>query len=227
MVNRNLIIILIFGLISPSSIALADNSGWYVAADAGQSKFTGTGDLNSANYAPITNTTDTGYRLNAGYQFNQYFGLEAGYVDFGQVTGNASYIGSYPPPGSNTCGLLCQFSYDVNLNLKTHGWTLVLTGTYPFDDGWSISARAGEIDAHSELNIGVVPLPPYQAGEQPYSQNLSNTNWEGTYGLSLNWLFADHWAARLNWDRYTNLGNDSSVGHYNVNLASLGIVYRF
>jgi OmpA-OmpF porin, OOP family len=227
MIMRLLTSILFLGLIILSTAASADSNGWYLAVDAGQSRFSGTGDLNSVNYAPITDTKDTGYRFSGGYQFNQYFGLEAGYVDFGQVAGNATYIGPFPPPGSNTCGLLCQFSYGVSSNLKTHGWTLVFTGTYPFDSVWSISARAGEIDAHSDLNIGVVPLPPYQAGEQPYSQNFSNTNWAGTYGVSLNWLFADHWAARLSWDRYADLGNDSNIGRYNVNLASLGIVYHF
>jgi OmpA-OmpF porin, OOP family len=213
-------------LIFSLSATLADSDGWYVAADAGQSDFTGTADLNSADYAPILSNTDSGYRLSAGYQFNQYFGLEVGYADFGRVNGNGSVVGP-PPPGLSSCGYLCPMSYDVNLNLKTHGWTLAFIGSYPFNEEWSISARVGEIDAHSELNIDDVPIPPYETGEQPYSESFTSTNWRGAYGLSLNWLFAERWAARLSWDRYVNLGNNNNIGSYDVNLASLGIVYRF
>lgn len=223
---RQCIVILIVGLVFLPVTVLAENSGWYLAADAGQSNFTGTADLSTAYYASPSNNTDTGYRLNAGYQFNPYFGLEAGYVDFGQVTGNRAIVGP-PPPGLYSCGYLCPMSYDVNLNLKSHGWTLVATGTYPFNDQWSISARIGEIDAHSELNLDDVPIPPYGAGEQPYTESFTSTDWHGTYGVSLNWSFTKDWALRLGWDKYINLGNNESTGSYDVNLASLGIVCRF
>ncbi len=223
MVNRYLTIILIFGLISSSSIALADSSGWYVAADVGQSKFTGTGDLRTS--ATPENNTDTGYRFSAGYQFNSYLGLEAGYANFGQATGTNTYLGNHPL--IVPCGASCLLAYDVTANstLKTHAWTLIVVGTYPLSKYWSISARAGGIDTRSELNTEYTPYS--SAGGQPYSRSLTSTNWDGTYGLSLNWLFADHWAARLSWDKYVDLGDSSNMGTYSVNLASLGIIYRF
>ena len=74
-----------------SSIASAQDSGWYVGGNAGQSraKIDNTriaGDLTGEGIATTTIRDDErhfAYKLFGGYDFNKYFALEAGYFDFG------------------------------------------------------------------------------------------------------------------------------------------------
>lgn len=181
------------GTVLSSSAAFAANAHWYVAAGVGQSRFSGI-----EAYNPISpnsfGDTDTGYRLSLGYQFNPYLGVEASYVLLGQVTGNSStFTGS---GGGPTCGLPCMQSYDTSAALKTHGWSLEVTGTYPFNNHWAIYARLGGIKAYSELNFDFTPTPPYY---YPPASTTSKTSRDTdvTYGLGVRWLFTDHWAVRL------------------------------
>ena len=231
--KRIAILATVFALLPAA--ASADNSGWYIAADAGQSHYTGLGDV--SGIITTFNANGTGYRLTAGYQFNLNWGLEASYVDLGQASGNGTgNVYGVPPLG---CDIVCVFD-QYNVKLMTHGWAFAVTGTYPFLNRWSVFVRVGIIDARSELDINNTPIPP--------NTSATSTNLKSTYGLGVNWSFVDHWALRLGWDRYANLGDSSgtspyflvvnpgnstfqyccsSTGTYNVNLVSLGIVYSF
>lgn len=217
-----------------SPIALAGNTGWYVGADAGQPRFTGVEPSGSPvqPYQPYSfSSTDTGYRLSAGYRFNPYFGLEAGYVDLGKITGSSNE----PPAGIHTLAICggpnCPpvlRSFAVAGKLKTHGWTLAFVGSYPFDDRWAVFGRVGAIQAHSELDTHVTPVPlPNLSFIGPSTTSVTNNDVDATFGLGLQWSFASDWAARLSWDRYASLGHDLPMGKFNVNLTSLGIVYQF
>lgn len=201
------------------SAARAANAGWYAGIDAGQSRFTSIGTLGSPIYGHSFSSTDNGYRLSAGYQINSYFGLEVGYVNLGKVAGsNVVYL---------LCTPLCTpLSESVNTNLKTHGWILEFVGRYPFNDSWAVFARAGGIQAYSELNADYTPNPPLNV---TVFQNSSTTSsdLDVTYGLGVQWSFAGNWAARLSWDRYVSLGYQLPMGGFNINLTSIGMVYRF
>lgn len=226
---------------------LADNSGWYIAADAGQSHFTGIAGqgpqwVNSAVYnrdvyvvkGPTTTYTDNdaGSRLSAGYQFNSYWGLEVSYVDLGQATaaGNGVVAANLPLDVPNFFVFSGFNTYNVNAKLSAQGWGLAVTGSYPFNDHWSVFARAGVIDARVELDLdSTITTQATQGGTfgVPPNTSMASTNWKGTYGLGVKWSFVDHWTLRLGLDRYANLGDSSSTGTYSVDLASLGIVYSF
>src|ERR1700691_2227341 len=72
-----------------SSLAMADDSGWYVGANAGdsQAKIDDTRIVNGllADGCATTAINDddkhVGYKLFGGYQVNRYFALEGGYFN--------------------------------------------------------------------------------------------------------------------------------------------------
>lgn len=204
-----------------SLAAQAGNPGWYVGVDAGQSRFSGLDANGSPTYPSTASQTDSGYRLSAGYDFNPYLGVEAGYVNLGKVAGSAN-LAALPivclPPTAE-CSLMPS---EVSANLKTHAWTLEFVGSFPFGDEWLLFGRAGGVRANSEL-----------ISHESFSNNTTSTSdwtssdFDGTYGLGLQWSFANDWAARLSWDRYASLGHDLPIGKFDVNLTSLGIVYQF
>ena len=45
--------------------------------------------------------------------------------------------------------------------------------------------------------------------------------------LGLKYDFTKNVGARMEWQRYSNIGNDSTTGQGDVNLYSIGIVFKF
>ena len=200
----------------PLAANAADQSGWYVALDVGQAHYTGImgqveaiGGIPPASSGVTTHVSnnDTGYRLSGGYKFNEYWGLEASWVDLGTAEGDGSVTS--PSPGS------------INGKIKSYGFVVAGTGTYPFNDQWSIFLRLGMINAQKEVDVTA------SGSLAPAAETTSSTDWKTTYGAGLNWNFYSNWAARIGWDQYRNLGNQNKTGEDNVNLASVGIVYKF
>ena len=77
-------------------------------------------DYNSLSAAPVNqgviDGTGTGMMIGAGYLFNQYFALEAGYHDYGNPTAmsqnqNSSQIGDCP--GSFSCPHITAFTLEA------------------------------------------------------------------------------------------------------------------
>ncbi len=90
--------------------AQAADKGFYAGAGVGQSF------VDEGNY----DDEDTAYSLFGGYQFNRYFGLEAGYADFGKLE----------PRGNGP-------------DLEASSVYLTAVGTLPITDHFSAYAKAG------------------------------------------------------------------------------------
>lgn len=241
--------------LSPA-VAFATQPGWYMALDGGQAHYTGIAGtaaqwlaMPPASSLPLDvsnpifiggvsvdrhENNDTGYRLSVGYQFNPYLGLEAGYVHLGSV--DASGGGSYgegpvcfPPPGVCTFAIVVNVPYRSTATLAVHGWDLVATGSWPISTQWSLFAQLGAFDARTRVDMESAPQDAADAAAtnaEPSDARYSTTRWEPTYGVGVNWSPLDRWALRLGWDRYAHLGDGHTIGRFDINLLSVGVVYR-
>lgn len=90
--------------------AQAADKGFYAGAGVGQSY------VDERNY----DDEDTAFSVFGGYQFNRYFGLEAGYADFGKLE----------PRGTGA-------------ELEASSVYLTAVGTLPITDSFSAYAKAG------------------------------------------------------------------------------------
>lgn len=90
--------------------AQAADKGFYAGAGVGQSY------VDERDY----DDEDTAFSVFGGYQFNRYFGLEAGYADFGKLE----------PRGTSS-------------ELEASSVYLTAVGTVPFTDNFSAYAKAG------------------------------------------------------------------------------------
>ena len=235
---RYSIVVCLVLIMALPAIANADSSGWYIAADVGRSHF---GDVGAQSFQivtligqdyvpgsslPITSDdSDTAYRLTGGYQFDAYWGLEIGYVDFGSatITEDPAVLSACPP---NSIPMGCRGPDGngiVDAKIKTHGWVLAGTAAYPFNDQWSVFGRLGVISGNVELDVNSTPI----FANPPSVSDSSSGHLNTTYGVGVNWSFANHWSAQLGWDRYLSLGNSSTTGKYTLELTSIGLVYRF
>lgn len=239
------------------TVALATQPGWYIAIDGGQARYSGAAG-NEAGWLSLPPTdvpppqpnpetlvscctvattassgsTDTAYRLTVGYQFNPYFGLEASYVDLGNINavGQGTFAFSFQCPFGSACPDLEGLGgYTGSARLRDRGWVLAVTGSWPLNPHWSLFGRAGVFDSHARLAVTTTP-DSSESPANPFAANSlheSAAGWEPTYGVGVNYSPIAHWALRLGWNRYASLGDRNTTGKFSVSLASLGVVYTF
>ena len=97
------------------------DSGWYVGGGIGQSQI----DIDTSDAAPGTTVDDkdTSFRVFGGYQMNKHFGVELGYSQLGEVSGNEPGFGAF------------QF--------EAKAWDLVAVGTLPLGNSFSLIGKLG------------------------------------------------------------------------------------
>ncbi len=151
-----------------------------------------------ANASSKLDRSDTGYKLQAGYQFAPNFALEGGYVDLGKI--------EYKYTNPNGSG---NFSYD-NKGFNLDG-VLIL----PVNAGVSVFGKLGLIYAETKLK-----------GTGIASETKKETC--PTFGAGVAWNFYAGLSARAEWERFFDLNNKNSTNtSMDVDLFSVGLSYQF
>ncbi len=194
-----------------SPFAVADDSGWYVGGNVGQSKAKIddariTSGLLGGGFTTTSMTDDnrdTGYKLFGGYQFNKNFAIEGGYVNLGSF----GFTSTTVPAGS------------LHGNIKLEGVNLDLVGILPITERFSAFGRVGLFyaDAKDTFNgTGLVNVT---------TPNPSKSDVNYKAGLGLQYAFNDSLGMRLEAERYRV--NDAVGNRGDIDLLSVGLVYRF
>jgi OmpA-OmpF porin, OOP family len=208
--KRMLTVVAALGLTLSTSV-YGQESGWSMGANVGQSTSKWDNDEISSVAlisALTTDTTasdnkDTSFKVFFGYQFNQYFAIEAGYFDLGQSTFTMNTL----PLG------------ELNNVTEVMGVDIDAVAILPLSDMFAIFARFGANYAEVKTSFtgsGFI-------GVNDFSESNRETNYQ--YGAGVQMNFTENLAARLEMENYrlTNpAGSDD-----NVEVASLGLVYRF
>ena len=193
-----------------SSLAMADDSGWYVGGSLGQSRATidDARIIGSLARAGLTTTSlidddrKLGYKVFGGYQFTKYFALESGYFDMGKFGFNATTS----PPGT--------FSGE----LKLKGINLDTVGILPITDKFSALGRIG-------VNFSDVKSSFSSTGSVGTFPNQSKRAANYKLGLGLQYDFTPSFGMRVEAERYRI--NDAIGNRGDIDLLSAGLVYRF
>lgn len=194
-----------------SPFAMADDAGWYGGLNIGQSRAKiddvriNSGLLGGG----FTSTTisnddrDTGYKIFGGYQLNKNFALEGGYFDLGKFGFTAATV----PTGT------------LRGDIKLKGLNLDAVGILPFTEKFSAFGRVGFNSAEAKdtfTGSGLVRILKSNA-----SKRESNVK----YGLGLQYAFTESFGVRVEVERYRI--NDAVGNKGDIDLASLGFIYRF
>ncbi|MEP7157556.1 MAG: outer membrane beta-barrel protein [Betaproteobacteria bacterium] len=194
-----------------SPFAGAQESHWYGGVNLGQSRSTIDDKRISSGLlgAGFTVTgikdddRDTAGKIFAGYQFSRYFAVEGGYFNLGKFGFTANTL----PAGS------------LNGRIKLQGMNLDLVGRVPISERFSAFARVGANYAQARdtfTGTGSVFVRTSHA-----SANDTNIK----YGGGLEFAFNEALSLRLEAERYRI--NDAVGNRGDVDLASVGLVYRF
>ena len=206
------------GTLSLAAIALmasplvsAAEPGWYGGVNVGQSRASIdderiTRSLLGSGFATTTMDKDesgTGAKIFGGYQFNRYLALEGGYFSLGKF----GYTAGTLPAGS------------LSGDIRVQGLNLDLVGILPLTDKFSAFARAGVIHAQARDNFSSTGLVN-RAASSPSKRDTSYK-----FGVGVEYAFTDRLAVRGEVERYRI--NDAIGNKGDIDLASVGLVYRF
>lgn len=188
-----------------------ESSGWYTGVSVGNAKshFDNQAiadEIVTAQFSVDSiksDRTNTGYKIFGGYDFNHYLSLEGGYFAIEQTDFSAQVI----PAG------------DLLAQTKFRGINLDLVGSMPINDRFSAFGSVGL--TYAERNDKFFP------NEAIYIQypNRSEKSTNPKLGLGLQYQMNSAWALRLEVERYRL--NDAVNNKGNMDLVSLGLVYKF
>lgn len=192
-------------------LAMAQDAGWYAGGNIGQSDVNiddariTSGLLGSGLVAgPINdNQRDLGFKLFGGYQYNKYFSVEAGYFDLGRF----GFSTTTTPAGT------------LNGDIRLKGLNLDAVGTLPITEKFSAIGRIGVAYARAKdhfAGTGAVNV---------LDPNPSSRDTNLKVGLGVQYAFTDALSVRAEIERYRI--NDAVGNKGDVDLASVGLVYRF
>lgn len=199
-----------------SGPALAQQSGMYLGGSIGQSKV----DLDTREAASdlsrlgITHSgfsedeKDTAWKAYVGYRFNRSFAIEGGYVDLGSFSASTTVtaVNGVPVPPST-----------VNATIKTKNGVFV-SGLAGLPVGnLSLFGKLGFYSANAKLTV---------SGGGASSTN-GKTDQDILFGLGAEYSFAGNFGIRAEWERFKKVGSENETGEGDVDLMSVGIVYRF
>lgn len=194
-----------------SPLALAQNTGFYVGGNGGQSRAKIddnriNSNLLSEGFTSVTiddDDDDLGYKLFGGYKLGRFFSVEGGYFDLGEFGYTAETI----PVGT------------VEGAIKVKGFNFDLVGHLPITERFSAFARGGV--NHAEVNgrfmgtgLASVAVP---------TTSKSDTNYK--FGFGLQYFLTKALAFRIEAERYRI--NDSVGNKGDIDLFSAGLVYQF
>lgn len=185
--------------------------GWYIGAGAGQSSIKDFDDacdfLSNDLSVPVSSCDDedTAWKAFAGYQFNSNWAFEAGYLDLGE--------------GSLKTGVVAGAS--AKATWEADGFNFMAVGSYPINDMFSLSAKAGGFWWESDLKVSG------SDGVNPISYSDDDGKVDFGYGLGGRVDFNKNLAARIEWEKYLNVGGDEHTGESDVDVISASIMYKF
>jgi OOP family OmpA-OmpF porin len=209
----SLLAISVLGICSVSS-ARAE-TGWYVGGAIGQGIVqSGATDLNATLAAQgitaqsTVNCKCTDFKLYAGYGLNGHFAIEGGYVNLGKLDATGTFTA--PLPGG-------VFSDSI----KADGWNVDVVAAAPVTENLSVYGRLGLIRASVTANI--VASTGFFTLALPSRAISTNAH----YGAGLQYNFSRNWGIRGEWEKFNKLGDPNTTGQGDIDLYSLGAIYRF
>ena len=118
---------LLISILAVASLPVHAESGFYMGASVGSANL-------SDDFDGLSIDTDaTAYRITAGWRFSEYFGIEAGYHDFGDFE---------------------QEIEGSDISLSADGYTFGVSGAWPLVDKLALTGRLGWFfwDGAAEIN---------------------------------------------------------------------------
>jgi hypothetical protein len=151
----------------------------------------------------LTNSTldrnRLGWGIYAGYQFNRYLNVEAGFVNLGSIAG----------PLTDSSGVTMA---NAQLQFSAKGETLAAVGMLPLGR-WDLFLKGGVFLANTQLQIA--------------GSDTSYETQHALFGFGIDRHFAENWSTRVGFTDYLSVGSTSHIRGPNIRVLTAGLTYAF
>lgn len=208
--------------------AVADPSPWYLGVSASSVDY---GSLNgSAEKTAVSalapdagptsaSTSASGRSLLGGYQWNDWFSVEAGYFDLGST----SFL-----DGQDDCCSLGQYSESLTGKLKLTGESVEAVFQSPPHE-FFVFGKLGLARTHLDEALALSVFSESPNGDT-YTKNvhrdLSSTGTTPEYGIGVGYATDGGWIFRVGHSWLKQVGDDRT-GKGNVGYSHVDVLYRF
>ena len=185
------------------SPAIAQDMGFYIGGALGQSSV----DIDCAGTTSCDDKDST-WKILGGYQFNRNFALEFGYADLGAASASTP---SFFLPGFGTVPA-------ANLKIEATVFELLAVGILPIADRFSLYGKAGLARSETETSVNFA---------NGLSRSESDSGTSLTFGGGVRFDVTRNLGIRLEWQRYTDVPEAVTDSEGDIDVISLGVIFRF
>jgi opacity protein-like surface antigen len=193
--------------------AAVAQAGWYAGLTLGASDANMNADVVAVTGATSTNFVsdqrDPGVQVFAGYRFNRYLAVEGGFAWLGEF--QATNQVTAPTTGA------------LNADIRVIGLFVDALAILPIGEQFAAYAKVGVLGSETRTfrstSGTVTPAPGTNTNASTDEANLS-------YGVGVQWDFAKNVTLRAEWKRFVDVG-DANTGEFDLNLYSVGLLFRF
>lgn len=183
------------------------HSKFYIGGSVGSSDYDiEPGAINrfgAANVGPTATSSqsnDTGWKLQLGYEITTVWAVEGGYTNLGE----AKYFTANP-------------TYTTNGTSQAHLWNFDVVGRVPLGRSFTFLARAGVYRWETRTDL------PFAGG----TRRVDDDGVDFKFGVGLQYDFNPNFALRAEYERFNGVGEASSGGETKVNMFSLGAILKY
>lgn len=101
-------------------------------------------------------------------------------------------------------------------SVEASGFEILAVGIAPLNPQWSIYGKAGIFQ--SEVDLKVSP---------GLGSNESESGTDLTYGFGVSWDMTKNFALRVEYQVYSDLGDENTTGEGDVNVLGANVIFRF
>lgn len=195
----------------------AQADGLYAGVSYGNSKMKDNGAcgamrnvLNAGYSCTSSDNTDNAWKLVGGYVFMENLAFELSYNNFGKTTTNASGT------AKNT-----STSVTASSDFKAKGLSLAAVGTLPVTKQFGIIGRIGILRWNVESSASTSSGGSVSAKDTKPGFTFDNIGVGFQYGIN------ETMDVRVEWERFKDVGDAHITGQSDIDVLSLGLVYKF
>jgi hypothetical protein len=163
-----------------------------------------------------------------GYRAGRFVAFEAMYLDLGESTYQLAFrltgVPTGPilppspvpfPPGLGG-GAVFVRAPEPTITTSTRGPALSALALWPFAEKFDVYGRAGVYFADTVRTLG----------SGAFQSERAESSEEALWGVGAQWRAFERWSLRLDYHRFEDVGRRSRTGEADIELWSLGVLFR-